>query len=71
MIFQKLASSHVDNTGTSYFQEALLASGNIVRDVREEALQWEVMVEFCHLGKHAPSLSPALGEPSLLLLQRL
>lgn len=41
MIFQKLASSHVGNPGSGCFQEALLASGNIGRDVGEEAFQWE------------------------------
>lgn len=71
MNFQKLAGSRVDNTRTGCFQEAFLASGNIARDVREEALQWEDGVEFCDLGKRAPSLSPALGKPSLLLLLRL
>lgn len=68
MMCQKRASSPVDYTGTGCFQEALLASGNIARDVREEAVQWEDRVEFCDLGKHALSLSTAVGEPSLLLL---
>jgi len=71
MIFQKLAGSHVDNTGTGCFQDALLASGNIVGDVGEEALQWEDRVEFCDVDKHALSLSPAPGKPSLPLLQQL
>lgn len=47
MMCQKRASSHVDYTGTGCFQEALLASGNIARDVKEEAVQWEDRVEFC------------------------
>lgn len=41
----------------------------ILGDVGEETLQWEDRVEFRDLGKHAPSLSPALGKQSLLLLQ--
>lgn len=31
----------------------------------------EDRLEFCELSKHAPSLSPALGKTSLLLLQQL
>lgn len=50
MAFQRLASSHVDNTGTGCLQEAFFASGSIMWEVREEALQWER----CGLSECAP-----------------
>lgn len=70
MIFQKLASSQVDNTGTSCFQEASLATGNILRDVREEtAVGRQCSVTGVEMDLVCDLLY--LGRPSLPLLQQL
>lgn len=50
----------------SAFRKFCLPLG-IFEGFSEKAVQWEDRAEFCDLGKHALSLSPALGKPSLLL----
>lgn len=49
------------------FRKLYLPLG-ILQEMSERRLSSGKTVEFCDLGKHALSLSTAVGEPSLLLL---